>query len=329
MRIPRSGFVHAAYSVIDSNGCQIGDFHPPDQFETDAFTALLDGNFINGNTVLIRRDVLEEVGPFVEADLKFPGLGRASEYNHWLKIALCHPIACIDRPMLRSRRHAGNQYDNSLIASSHERMFIRGCFEERGIAVTPEIVAALGRRGLMSVFIQAFGSLTTDDQTRALELYNDIGVDERWFARHSTAWWPPSQTQRPAMIGEESGKGGAAGRARVTPRDGNPVNREGVAVEELPAITDATLRKQLLGEIDSFEDALVTDRMLAARMLLNWASNAANFCGGGGLAQATIDFVLKTSAAEIYYDQFLPNKGAVYCSGMAPVLRSSATSVRL
>ena len=33
--------------------------------------------------------------------------------------------------------------------------------------------------------------------------------------------------------------------------------------------------------------------------------------------QTTMAFVLKASAAEIYYDQFLPNKGAVYCSGLA------------
>ena len=84
-----------------------------------------------------------------------------------------------------------------------------------------------------------------------------------------------------------------------------------------PVVTDATLRKQLLNEIDGFEDAMVTDRMLAARMLLNWASNAVNFSVGGALVQATTDFVLKASAAEVYYGQFLAKKGAVYCSGMA------------
>ena len=317
---PAVGFVHTAYIAIDADGGQIGDFHPPDEFETDAFTALLDGNFIHGNTVLIRRDVLAEVGPFVETDVRFPGLGRASEYNHWLKIALRHPIACIDRPMLRARRHARNaRDDSSYIESCLERAFILGCFEQQRVSVTPEIVASLGRRGVMSVFIETFGSLTTDDQTRALELYDDIGVDVRWFARHS-AGWAQSSFRRAAMIRADGGQG--VGSVRATPggstrQDRNELKRECVAVEEIPLTTDATLRKQLLEEIPSLGDALVTDRMLAARMLLDWASNAGNYAQSSDLAQATTDFVLTASAAEIYYDQFLPNKGAVYCSGMA------------
>ena len=314
---PAVGLVHTAYTKIDADGHQIGDFHPPDEFETDAFTALLDGNFIHGNTVLIRRNVLADVGPFVETDVRFPGLGRASEYNHWLKIALRHAIACIDHPMLRARRHAGNASDDSsYIESCLERAFILGCFEQQRVSLTPEIVASLGRRGVMSVFIETFGRLTPDDQTRTLELYNDIGVDERWFARHSTGWWTPSSFAGAAMIQVDCAEAVRAPGGSIR-QDGTELNRERVAVEEMPLTTDATLRNQLLKEIPSLGDALATDRILAARMLLDWASNAANYAQSSDLAQATTDFVLTASAAEIYYDQFLPNKGAVYCSGMA------------
>ena len=83
------------------------------------------------------------------------------------------------------------------------------------------------------------------------------------------------------------------------------------------AMNDATLRKHLLGKIDGLRDTLVTDRLLAAGMILDWASNAGNFAMDGELARATTDFVQKASAAEAYYDQFLPKKGAVYCAGMA------------
>ena len=184
---PAIGLVHTAYSAIDANGRQIGDFHPPNEFETDAFTALLDGNFINGNTVLIRRDVLEEVGPFLETDPEFPELWRAAEYYHWLKIALRCPIACIDLPLHRSRRHAGNaDYNGSSMGSALERMFIRRVFDEQRVAVTPEIVAALGGRGLMSVFVQAFDRLSNDDRARALQLFRDIEADQEiWdYGRH-------------------------------------------------------------------------------------------------------------------------------------------------
>ena len=90
-----------------------------------------------------------------------------------------------------------------------------------------------------------------------------------------------------------------------------------LAIEMFPAVTNTTLRNQLPSEIDGLEDALRTDRMRAARLLLDWASNASNFSISSELMQTTTDFVLRASAAEIYYVQFLPNKSAVYCFGMA------------
>ena len=179
---PNVGLVHTAFTTIDANGNQIGDFHPPNEFETDAFTALLDGNFINGNTVVIRREVLNAIGPFLQTDPEFPELWRAAEYYHWLKIALRYRIACIEASLHRTRRHEGNaEYNNSSMGSALERKFIRRCFEEQDVAVTPEIVAAIGGRGLMRLFLQSFCTLTGDDQTRALELLKEIEHDqERW-----------------------------------------------------------------------------------------------------------------------------------------------------
>jgi teichuronic acid biosynthesis glycosyltransferase TuaG len=179
---PSVGLVHSAYVAIDANGAKIGEFHPPNEFETDAFTSLLDGNFINGNTVLIPRRVLETVGPFLETDTEFPELWRAAEYYHWLKIALRYPIACIDRLLHHTRRHAGNEeYQSSSMGTALERVYIRRCFEEHDVPITPEIVAALGSRGLMSVFIRTFDRLKTDDKVRALRLFKELENDQdRW-----------------------------------------------------------------------------------------------------------------------------------------------------
>ena len=179
---PEVGLVHSSYVAIDENGDPIGEFHPPNDFETDVFTALLDGNFINGNTVLIRRQVLEEIGPFLETDPEFPEMWRAAEYYYWLQVALRHSVVSIDRLLHRSRRHGGNEEFNSgTMGPALERMFIRRCFESEEVSVTPEIVAAIGGRGLMSVFIQAFGRLGGQDQARAMQLLRDIeGDQERW-----------------------------------------------------------------------------------------------------------------------------------------------------
>jgi glycosyltransferase involved in cell wall biosynthesis len=179
---PSVGLVHSAYIAIDDKGAKIGEFHPPNEFETDAFTALLDGNFINGNTVLIPRRVLETVGPFLETDTEFPQLWRAAEYHHWLKIALRYPIACIDRLLHRTRRHAGNEeYQSSPMGTALERVFIRRCFEEHDVPVTPEIVAALGSRGLMTVFILTFERLKADQRVHAFDLFKELENDQdRW-----------------------------------------------------------------------------------------------------------------------------------------------------
>ena len=179
---PEVGLVHSSYIAIDAKGDTIGEFHPPINFETDVFTALLDGNFINGNTVLIRREVLEDVGPFLETDPEFPEMWRAAEYYYWLQIALRYSIVSIDRLLHRSRRHGGNEEFNSgTMGPALERMFIRRCFESEKLSVTPEIVAAIGGRGLMSLFIQAFGRLSLLDQERAIQLLGSIeGDQERW-----------------------------------------------------------------------------------------------------------------------------------------------------
>ncbi len=66
------------------------------------------------------------------------------------------------------------------------------------------------------------------------------------------------------------------------------------------------LRRQLLEEIDGLADALASDRLRAACLILNWAANAGNYALVDELSQATTSFVQTASAAEAYYDQFLP-----------------------
>ena len=82
-------------------------------------------------------------------------------------------------------------------------------------------------------------------------------------------------------------------------------------------VTDTRLRKEILAELDGLGDALVSDRLLAARMLLDWAANAGKLAMNAELSQATIPFVQRASAGETYYEQFLPREGAVSCGGIA------------
>jgi hypothetical protein len=80
---------------------------------------------------------------------------------------------------------------------------------------------------------------------------------------------------------------------------------------------DDLLRQTLLAEIPGLEEALSTDRLEAARLLLDWAANAGDFALSVEIARQTTPRVSGLSASELYYDVFLPNRGAVYCGGMA------------
>jgi hypothetical protein len=80
---------------------------------------------------------------------------------------------------------------------------------------------------------------------------------------------------------------------------------------------DDLLRATLLAEIPGLEEALGTDRLEAARLLLDWAANAGDFALSVEIARKTTPRVSGLSASELYYDVFLPNRGAVYCGGMA------------
>ncbi|MBI5149416.1 MAG: glycosyltransferase [Candidatus Omnitrophica bacterium] len=79
---------------------------------------LLWGNFIFTPTVLVRRDVLREVGGFDE------NLQIAEDYDLWLRIARRYPIHYIDRPLVTRRRIGGNITDD-------KQTYIKSCIRLR------------------------------------------------------------------------------------------------------------------------------------------------------------------------------------------------------
>jgi hypothetical protein len=429
---PTVGLVHSSYVTIDVDGDVTGEYHPPDD-RSATFLRLVESDCINPNTALVRRSILDQVGPFVETDKTFPELWRAAAYRHTLRIALKSEIGRITRGLQRSRSWSPDmEYSRPSLGSPLERGFVADCFEEEAVTPTPEIVAALVRSGLIGISTRAFRALSVADQARALDLVKISGLDHTWFARHSARWWSPafsgevapaagrdcrivqgylddlsgvstagpdgstavmeSVTVLPKNTGwrlapcdssigvhaadraqtddaldlehivvgdfdDESRKdllgldkrSGNWWRTRV--EDSRERRSDGILSQDLPSlnagtvglqvdarveemlieqqdesdltvrrvpqVTNDTLAQHIMTEIDGLGKALGTDRLLAARMLLDWTSNAANFAVGGQIATETTQFVAAASAAEIYYEQFLPRRGAVYCGGMA------------
>ncbi len=68
----------------------------------DAYARLLEDNFITTGSVVLRREVLAQVGGFAE-DLRL-----VEDLDLWLRIARGHPIAWCGQVCLLRRRHAAN-----------------------------------------------------------------------------------------------------------------------------------------------------------------------------------------------------------------------------
>lgn len=68
----------------------------------DAYSRLIDDNFVTTGTVVVRRRVLEAVGGFAE-DLRL-----VEDLELWLRLARHHPVAWCDCVCLLRRRHGAN-----------------------------------------------------------------------------------------------------------------------------------------------------------------------------------------------------------------------------
>ncbi len=104
-RHPNVGLAHGAYEVIDSEGRRLPDWPLPfaqDVIEPGkaAFRELVLSNYVNGTTVMVRRDCHERVGPYAAE------LGKSSEdWEMWLRIALHADLAYTAAPLAQNRQH--------------------------------------------------------------------------------------------------------------------------------------------------------------------------------------------------------------------------------
>jgi len=106
------GLIYSDSYVINGNG----DFRENTLFygrktiRGDAFSELLQFNFIPMLTVIVRRAVLDKVGGF---SLRYK---ISQDYDLWLRIAECYPIDFIKQPLAKYRAHGENIGANPLIA---------------------------------------------------------------------------------------------------------------------------------------------------------------------------------------------------------------------
>ncbi len=111
------GLVHTDYEEIDICG-RLTEPSPYKLIATERanrckpsgwyFMELIYGNFIDGPTVLVKREALEKVGLFD------PELEIAEDYDLWLKIARQYKIGYVDKILFQHRRHSSNITNNKI-----------------------------------------------------------------------------------------------------------------------------------------------------------------------------------------------------------------------
>jgi glycosyltransferase involved in cell wall biosynthesis len=87
------------------------------------FRTLLYGNFIANSSVMVRRSVLGEMGPFNVDEF----LRGAEDYEMWVRIAYRHRLIRIEEPLIRYRVHPTN------LAGNRARATLRGIYVLRSL----------------------------------------------------------------------------------------------------------------------------------------------------------------------------------------------------
>jgi len=110
---PGLGFSYTSFMVIDANGTKqydVNSAYYPDKQEM--VTKLMEGCFINGSSVMMRRSALKVVGDF---DV---GLPQAHDYDLWYRFLRFYSCGFLAEPLLAYRWHGENMSRTPIEACS-------------------------------------------------------------------------------------------------------------------------------------------------------------------------------------------------------------------
>ncbi|GAB6171926.1 glycosyltransferase [Paradesulfitobacterium aromaticivorans] len=116
---PSLGFSYTSFEVIDGEGKKQYDVHSP-YFpdKQELVRKLMEGCFINGSSVIMRRSALESTGYFDES------LPQAHDFDLWLRLLRQYACGFLDEILLAYRWHGQNMSrisDEVSIQSVRER----------------------------------------------------------------------------------------------------------------------------------------------------------------------------------------------------------------
>ncbi len=107
---PGLGVAYSRRWLIDKYGRRL-EYEQPPLFRGRVLNQLFRTNFVTFSSAVVRREVLDEAGPFDE------GLSLAVDYDLWLRVALRHRFDYVDEPLVEYRTGHAN-----LSSRSEERL---------------------------------------------------------------------------------------------------------------------------------------------------------------------------------------------------------------
>jgi len=102
-REPALGFSYSSFTVIDGAGKKQYDVHSPYyQGQKEMVAKLMEGCFINGSTVMMRKSALDEVGLFDES------MATVHDYELWFRMLRSYSCGFLDELLIGYRWHGQN-----------------------------------------------------------------------------------------------------------------------------------------------------------------------------------------------------------------------------
>jgi glycosyltransferase involved in cell wall biosynthesis len=110
---PNLGFSYTSFVVIDSSGTKQYDVNSAYfSDKQEMVTKLMEGCFINGSSVMMRRSALEKIGNFDES------LPQAHDYDLWFRFLRHYSCGFLEEPLLAYRWHGENMSQNPIESCS-------------------------------------------------------------------------------------------------------------------------------------------------------------------------------------------------------------------
>jgi len=139
-REPEIGLSYTDFEVIDGRGSVLRTVHSPYFVDRREFTRrMILGNFVNGSSVLVKRAVLEAVGPF-DPELRYHADG-----NMWLRILKRDRFGHVPQTLLKYRTHPGAASRNTREMHRYRQIYFNKIWETYSAA---DLFPEPGSRGL-------------------------------------------------------------------------------------------------------------------------------------------------------------------------------------